>query len=343
MINLLKVAFLLGFSQVKAQTPPPTSYTAAWMVGNTSVTVSGNNAFDGFLNITNEIGSSITEQVQVQLFDYDCLNEKESMNTTNAVTIFDVNPVPSAFHYSVNVSQSNIGSDTGGFVSMTTNSTGDIKFCTRVKTTVGSVDVHYRDTNFALGFDLTNNTFNVSVNISANPEDVFETTVDTGFKIKPCQCENFGCINKNIKQDTAFVICLEPIHEGGLDVVSIKNFNIKMSAGDVGENDYVEYNPVWFGNGGYQTDSLTNVVQQPNGKILMIMTSVVAQFFIKDHETLEVSGNGFLEFDSASKVDSFVRFMLSVLFDTDTDDSPGNSGSRGCLQNMMQAVRSMFE
>jgi hypothetical protein len=262
------------------------------------------------------------------------------MNSTNAVTIFQVNPTPASFGYSVNISQSNIGDDTGGFVFPTGPSTGDVKFCTRVSTWEGSIEVAFRETNFILSYDLTNNNFALNnIQIEENDPDSFITDVDTDFSVIAYQCSNYlQTTSHTLQQDENLVICLEPSHPGGMaHVVHISNFNIKMYAGSAATGDYVEYNPVWFSTGGWTSDSLTAVSEQPDpADIIMISTPVIAQFFIQSHIQINVSGNCFLEFDSAKEA----RAPVFVGYDMQFAVVDGRE--EGCLVGLIRRIRGLF-
>jgi len=262
------------------------------------------------------------------------------MNSTNAVTIFQVNPTPASFGYSVNISQSNIGDDTGGFVFPTGPSIGDVKFCTRVSTWEGSIEVAFRETNFILSYDLTNNNFALNnIQIEENDPDSFITDVDTDFSVIAYQCSNYlQTTSHTLQQDENLVICLEPSHPGGMaHVVHISNFNIKMYAGSAATGDYVEYNPVWFSTGGWTSDSLTAVSEQPDpADIIMISTPVIAQFFIQSHIQINVSGNCFLEFDSAKEA----RAPVFVGYDMQFAVVDGRE--EGCLVGLIRRIRGLF-
>jgi len=243
-------------SPTPAPTSPlyPTTYITPWLVGPTSYSLNnGNNYFDGYLGLSNSIGFKANlNNVVVQLFDFNCQNKKEHMNSTNSATIFAIDPSQvQSFEYSVNVSQSNIGDDTGGFVVSTGPSTGYIKFCTHVSTWEGSIEVVFRETNFILRYNLTNNTFAFNnIQIQKNDPDSFITEVDTDFSVNGYKCNNYMRVTtpNPLKQDESLVVCLEPTHAGSMaHVVHISNLNLKMFAGSPGNGNYIQYDPVWFG------------------------------------------------------------------------------------------------
>jgi len=328
----------------EVSTPSPTTYITQWLVGPTSYSLNvGNNYFDGSLDLTNPIGPSANlNNVAVQLFDFNCQNKKDNTNSTNAVTIssIDTSQVQS-FGYSVNIDQSNIGDDTGEFVVSTGPSTGDVKFCTRVSTWEGSIEVAFRETVFALSYDLTNNTFALTnTQIQENDPDSFITDVDTDFSVLVYQCINYVKVTNPpaLQQDENIVICLEPTHVGSMaHVVHISNFNVKVYAGSDTTNDYVEYNPVWFGTNGWNSNSLTDVKEKPDPEdVIMISTPVIAQFFIQGHTTIKLSGNCFLEFDSVKEA------RASVITAYDMEFGVEMNAEVGCFVGLMRKIRSFF-
>jgi len=326
-----------------ATTASPTSILTPWLVGPTSLDLNGTNYFDGHLRCSNRIGSKVTSSVTVELFDYKCINLKNSSNQSSAVAIVNTNPQPSSFFYDVKIIQSNIGDDSGEFVVSTGLSAGAIKFCTRVVTWEGSMQITMRETSFVLSYNLTQNTFNMNnLVIEENNPDSFITEVDSHFSVKACQCSNFACIENppNIKQNDNLVVCLQPQHFNGLETaVKISNFNSYIVAGSVENGDYVEYNPVWFGSEGWQHDSLTIISEDLNiPGIVMMTTPVIAQFFIQTHTSISVTGNCFLEFDAAKtddKLSQFTNFRMWFVLKATRQE--------GCIANLLRRVRNFFK
>jgi len=255
----------------------------------------------------------------------------------------------SPFIYNVTIDQTLIADDTT-FVSfdtsdpLTGNSLGSIKFCTRVSTIEGPIQVAFRETIFDLQFDLTDNCiasscFSVTgIVISENNPDSFETLIEDDFGVDICQCSNYVCYGAPqnpgspapIQQNTPLVLCLLPT--GGLpSVVHISNFNLQLSAGTV------TYEPVQFGSATWEEDVLTVVTVDASGDIVMITTPVVAQFYIQAHTSIQASGNCFLEFDSG-KVDAlpvFANYGLDIELAAETQV--------GCLQGLVQKLTGMFK
>jgi len=340
--------FIVYECNASSPTPSPTMYSTTfitpWLVGPTTYSLNvGNNYFDGSLDLINPIGSSANlNNVAVQLFDFNCQNKKDNTNSTNAVTIssIDTSQVQS-FGYSVNIDQSNIGDDTGGFVVSTGPSTGDVKFCTRVSTWEGSIEVAFRETIFILSYKLTDNAFDLTnTQIQENDPDSFITDVDTDFSVLVYRCNNYVEITTPpaLEQDENLVICLEPAHVGSMaHVVHISNFNLKVYAGSATTNDYVEYNPVWLSTNGWDSNSITDVKEKPDpDDVIMISTPVIAQFFIQGHTTIKLSGNCFLEFDSAKEA----RAPVIAAYDMELGVEMGAEG--GCFVGLMRKIRSFF-
>jgi len=322
----------------------PTTYITPFLVGQTAYTLSGSNSyFDGSLDLTNPIGSRANlNNVAVQLFDFSCQNTKDNTKSTNAVTISstDTSQVQS-FGYSVNIDQSNIGDDTGGFVVPTGPSTGDVKFCTRVSTWEGSIEVAFRETNFILSYNLTENNFALTnTQIQENDPDSFITDVDTDFSVLAYQCNNYVEVTTPpaLEQDENLVLCLAPAHGGSMaHVVHISNFNLKIYAGSATTNDYVEYNPVWFSTNGWASNSITDVKEKPDPEdVIMISTPVIAQFFIQGHTTIKLSGNCFLEFDSTKEAQAPVIAAYGMEFGVEM------GAGEGCFVALMRKMRSFF-
>ena len=117
-----------------------------WLVGPSTYTLPSGNIFVHQLMVSNSIGSGVTEDVRVELMNFDCLQFFNLNNPSITVNFPSINPDPANFSYSVFVNQSNIADDDEDFVFMTGEATGDIKFCSRVSTMEGSIQVAFRET-----------------------------------------------------------------------------------------------------------------------------------------------------------------------------------------------------
>jgi len=337
---------LLASTALGSPTAAPTSGITPWLVGEATTSLIGSNEFDGALEVSHKIGSDVNtaigNAVIVELLDSDCV---AIMNSTGSVVeISDPGYYGTPFQYNVTVDQSKIASDpdfvffdpvaTAEGVS-SANSTGSIKFCTRVSTIEGPIAVAFRETKFEFNFDLTVNGFSMSgVSITENTIDSFETLVDDAFAVEVCQCSNYICYAPGaapvISQDSSLQLCLYPA--GVLpSPIHISNFNLQLST------TTVTYNPVTFGSITWQADILTLVSTDSTGDIVMITTPVIAQFFVQGFTSIQASGNCFLEFDSSKtqQLPDFANFGLDIELAAEVQG--------GCLQKLMQRLTGMFK
>jgi len=314
------------------------SHLIPWQIQAAQVTLSGGNYFDGALAVTNAIGASVSDDVQVKLFHQDCATEDTS--DAGVVTIDVTDATPASFGYSVNINQSLIGDD-ADYSSCDANANADcaegtIDFCTRVSTFSGSTEVFFRETIFQLAYNLTDNDISLdNVVITENTVDSFLTDVDTAFIVESCQCDaNNDCITTppDVEQDTSLVMCIYPEHESDdslNDIVKITNFDLTISGGSV------SYNPVAFGTSTWNPDTLTSVVPDTEENVIKITTPITAQFFIQDVQTVSVGGNAFLEFTSAKGgAPMFGAYTLNIGL------VAGPEG--GCLQGLVARFRALF-
>jgi len=331
-------------------TESPTSFIQPWLVGSCEASRSGDPIFESYLTGSNTIGfKGAANDVSVKLFDYDCENEKDLMNSTNAVTIFNTTQPEStvdeidSFTYDLNISSSNIASDTGGFVTVTgtSNETGVIEFCTRVSTSEGSIEVAFRECNYRLSYSLGANFSLTGFNISERDPDVLTPVIPTDYAVSACQCEDYECLSSplTIQQDESLTVCLIPTYLGNATkTVEISNFNFKVYAGTPRTPEYVEYNPVWFSTDGWSYDPLTLVTtsETDDATVVMVQTPVIAGFFIQGHESINVEGNAFLEFSAskASKAPMFDTYVLQFAIEA--------TPSEGCIKQLINRIREFF-
>jgi len=296
-------------------TSAPTAFIDPFLVYVTEVAQnSGNNYFDGGLAVTNAIGFKITDDPTVQLFDKDCVNlaaagdlvsvSGETFTDGSGATDQGTNA------YTLNIDQAKIGADvaTGTYVECDITdpgsgcSIGNIKFCTRVSSFVGSVEVAFRETNFDLGFNLTDNVITLaSVGIEENVPDSFITDVDTAYSVNACPCDDsFTCVSASaVAQDTPLVMCIHPLHadqeNAAAENVKITNFNVNIKpTGDTDPN----FDAVTFGTDSWVASELVSVETDDDDFKIKITTPIIAQFYIQNIATVDVTGNAFLEFVS---------------------------------------------
>lgn len=281
----------------------------------------------------------------VKLFDLNCENEKNKTGTSVVLIETDGPNLGQgdSFSYHLGLDQTKIGGNAGGLVTFTGvgsegKSKGRIKFCTRVSSYESNIEVSFRESNFDIGFDLTNNIFSLgNVSIQENSPDTFQSNVQSSFQVAACQCKlDFSCYstgtNPTIQQDDSLTICLQPTGPNA-EVVHISNFNIIMSAGSY------TYSPVGLGPGSWNSDALTLVSTNGSDDIVKIVTPVVAQFFIQGHDSLDVTGNAFLEYDSSKGETGqgpvYAGFRLSINMFV-------NNGT-GCFQSLFKTIKGAFK
>ena len=321
----------------------PTSIIQTWFVGSSSLTTDPANIFDSSLQILNPIGNSIQPgNVQVQLFDYGCQVPKNS--TGLVVSLQPSSYVANNFSYSVFVNKTLIGQNIGGFVNFiddgnnSASSKGEISFCTRVSAYHLGVHVSYHQLDLKLLFDLTENSFILStVNIEQNDPSAFSTDVTSSFGVMACQCnDDYQCYstipapNPTINQNENLVMCIYPTSTSNdASSVQISNFNVGLSAPGV------TYDPVAFGPSGWIVDALSIVSLQSGTETIKISAPVVASFFIQNHQSIDVSGNAFLEYKSGKNDDlAFTPFQMEV--------SLARNMEIGCFATILQSILQKF-
>lgn len=310
----------------------PVSLLQPWSIGESKITVVGDNAFYGKLMVQNEIGSSVDlSNVVVELFDFNCENSKDSSSLEISLESNDFNSSP--HQYNITIHLDRIGSSPGGFVQYATDnqSIGSIKFCTRISTYYNDIQVRYRETNVDLNFDLTGNQFllsNLKYDGMVIPEYASNVNLET--EVKACQCDhNFACYSSNsmhaISQDENLVLCLEPTDASTLE---ISNFNLELSDGAF------MYRPVSLGSTTWQADSLTNVSSM--GKRIKVSTPIVAHFFTQNNPSIDVSGSvQFIFGSSVEKAQSFASFELTIELNHEEQKDD-------CLKSIFRTVKSLF-
>lgn len=332
---------------VFSSTSAPTSHVEPWIVGPSVMTIVAdpNNIYNSMIDVGNSIGVRVKpNSVKVQLFDENCENEKNKTGLSIVVVETDGPNLGFGddFSYQLGVDPTNIGGNPGGLVTFTGvgnegNSKGRIKFCTRVSSFESSIAVSFRETNFDIGFDLTQNTFSLGdILMQETGPDFISTDVATSFQVAACQCKNdFSCYAPNpdpiISQNQNLVICIRPTGPNA-SAVHVSNFNLIMSAGSI------TYSPVGFGPITWNPNAMTDVTVSGDGDIVKISTSVVADFYINDHTSLQVAGNAFLNFDAGKDTDRnpiYSEFSMSV----DVENVDGS----GCFQTIMKEIKRVFK
>jgi len=317
---------------------------SSWHVYDTWIQLVGSNSFDGRLKVENEIGQTvIVGNVGVTLFDFNCNNVK--INSGLEVSLDPISYSSTPHVYYVDVDQARIGNGTDFvFFDADSNSTGSIKFCTRVSSYEtlhqGTKEVAYRETNFDLRFDLTDNGFFMDTTIFENDATDLSTDVQSAFSVGVCQCDNdYTCLSttQTIEQDSSLVICLEPEGGNDSDVVEITNFNLVIEAGSSVSSNYFSYSPVSFGTTAWKNDVLTKVELKPNTNRIKVSSPITAGFFIQGFSQIRAGGNANLEFVSAKEERSPSFSFFSIDLELAVDDT-----NAGCFKSLLGIIQQLF-
>jgi len=332
-------------------TAAPTSGIVPWLVGESTYSVSGANAFDGGLNVSVPIGGDVdtttSGAVKVELLDPTCTTLFNS--TGEVVEIFDQGYSGSPFEYDVEFVLTKVADDTT-FVSFdpetiggvsTEKSKGTISFCTRVTTVEGPIEVAFRESIFALTFDLTQNDFSITVSVAENTIDSFVTDVQSTFVVVVCQCINFVCVTGTpdpIAMAQPLVLCIAPEEEGSSNSsktsspVEIANFNLELST------PTITYDPVTFGSNGPEQNPLTTVENDASSDTVQVASAITAQFFIQGFTSLTAGGNAYLEFKGAAKTQRLPEFAPYAM-----EVALAPEAQAGCLTKLMDRLKGMFK
>lgn len=267
-----------------------------------------------------EVSGSYPDNVQVKLFNGGCDTTSELSLTGEVVEIIE-NPYAggSSFDYEIKVDPAKITS-TSSLVNFTDSnvgpsSSGAIEFCTRVTShldALGSVSLYTRLSDWEIGFNLTSLDINfleasgIPSVASINVVDV-DTTIPNTISLTGCQCsiDNYSCISSAISNGDVLYFCLIPSSTG----VKISNFDLTLTNGNF------NYKPIVIGSNDASIVSgpLTSI-QRPSGNVVLIETVMVSNLFENpSSNTVNVSGNALLLFDSGSgKTNEIYQFDAIV-------------------------------
>lgn len=280
-------------------TSSPTTIVNPWLVGDT--TVIPIEFFDEVLIARNPIGPE-ADEVTLELFNYDCVTEVTD-TTGAALSLSSISISNDISEYSVFFDAGNFASDTGGFVE-SDGHIGSVKWCTRVTSLEEDLKISFKETNFVLNYDLSDNGYDITnIGLDVTDPDEFTDLVDSNYSVEGCQCMDFFCmLPAPIKQNEALVYCIyvwqDESNADAILAVAISNFDSKITAGEEGDDDYVEYMPVEFGTESWDPNDITSVESSFDdmGNIIEIVTPMIAAFFANGHDTVDIFGNAFLEF-----------------------------------------------
>jgi len=288
---------------------------------------------NGTIIATNYIGSSVLNQsVGVNLLNFGC--DFEVNKTGMEVELSNVTEYfqGGVFQWKIQVIPERLTQNKGGLVNYTNTttqehrSTGTIQFCTRVSSWLYDIQVGFRENNFELRFDMTNNTFAVTgVGLADDAPDTFVTDVDNPFTLDACQCADFACITTPaspvpIPQETSLVICLTPGSATNPSAAKISNFNLRIVDSI---NGAVTYDPVTMGGTTWSANPITLVQEDPNSNTIMITAPIVAQFFVEGVQQIDAIGNAFLEFVGKAQQQTFSSYGLTFQLKVIDEEEPG--------------------
>jgi len=337
-------------------TSSPTSFMETWTVGQVSLALGGggtSNYFDDGLTVTQLVGAKVlsSDDVKILLMQKGCgsapptSSDPVSLGTTNFVPGSISTKTKGVVTYDIDIDVMKIGNVDSDYLECNdfANSTcgvGSIQFCTRASSYEGSLEVAFRETNFDLNFNLTDNEITLeNMVIEENVPDSFITDVNTDFKVKACRCnlEN-DCVTTlgPVQQDTSLVICIYPWHPtSGLEqVVKITNFDLTMKPLD--SSNPVSFNAVQFGTDTWNPSSLVFVEPNNDDFKITIAMPVIAEFYIQEVNTIVLEGNAFLEFNSLkNRGTAFGDFVMEVNLEV-------YGMQVGCLQTLLLQIREFF-
>ena len=274
-----------------------------WFVGETEITlINGENYLEGLVQVTNSIGAE-ADAVTLELFNDDCETVQPLNSTTSSIFIdeSDATFADSVFTYEVEIVESNFVNDTGDYLTLEEdsqggNSVGFVSFCTRVNSYEGDLIISTRETIFNFDFNLTSNPFDLDSNITKPPVPPAPTPSPPPYNVSICQCKEFECQPYSVEQYGSLSLCLQPNEP---EQVEITNLAMSIYAGEAGNGtmgSFYSFDPVWYGNGTYESPSFVTIEKNETTQILMVKTPMLAEFFIGAFTSVDISGNAWLEF-----------------------------------------------
>ena len=299
-----------------------------WTIGPTSF-----EKIDDVFVVSNTIGSSVKDPVQVDIYDYNCTKQMDKDTQALSVEIGDANSSP--LKYNLIFDQSNFNDDP--LVTQHDDlSSGFIEFCTRVSTwynhSASMMTFHY--TKFNMTFNLMSQEFDLTTGLSqANPNS-FQSTVENVVKIKACACNNFICVGETtttITSNSPFSLCLEPEE----NEVKIDDFEVLISGLPVGDDDY-DYWAVemgsdkWIGVG-------NSLVEGPNDENVIMTTLYVPAHFFFNYERIMMSGKCILNFGNGKDF-----AMAPVFSNYDMTFGLEEIKEFGCFMKLIKKMLGLF-
>lgn len=284
-----------------------------WSIGDPTLADAFSNS-NNVMTVSSVMGTDV-ENVTVTLYEYDCETLVPSPNT-NAIQLQN-ETLPSVnagtFSYEMLLTLSEVETSTF-FESANSqgNSTGDLKFCTRIITSIDEtgLQVSFKQTRFTVTFNMTHADI-TPISVTAQEDDIEDETseenallsVNTEYGVRLFTCDSSAAeiSNATYLQNDDVYLCLHPTEDSPAvetDEVIIQNFQLMLTS-DTGATAYM---PVTFGSDTWNPDPLTTVtkdVPDVTSSRLLIKLRLVTQLFDLNPDTVQtitISGTTHLEF-----------------------------------------------
>merc|ERR1712232_695326 len=110
-------------------------------------------------------------------------------------------------------------------------------------------------------------------------------------------------------------------------------------AGDAGNGTmgtFYSFDPVWYGDGDFEFPPFVTLEKNDTTQIVMVSTPMLAEFFIEDFKSVNISGNAWLEF---IQNEPGARATLDVNPGYSTEISLFNpTKTRGCFNQILANI-----
>jgi len=295
--------------------------------------------------VNNPIGNGPTS-VEVILYDDGC---ETVISDPLLVVIDEAYDVP-FFTYGIEIDVQQINSSP--LVSFTnSNSEGFIKFCARVVSKLGTLDVRFRETNLQLAFDISESSFSLDVTAVTNTQDSTEEFFATDYAVEACICDpgSLDCIPPSLlptyNENSYFNVCLVVTDDGiSTNAVEIVNFSLQLEGSD---GSYM-FDAVSFGTTTWSPNPLSTVsvgLNSFNFQSVTTKTRFVAGLFTDilpgDSYVVPITGNATLAFASAKNEEFDLQEIgLEISVTVPKDEDKGCGGAlRGMLGRLQKSFR----
>jgi hypothetical protein len=308
-----------------SNTTPTVSPTVdPWLIYNT-----GAYHDSGFIHVSHDINSG-PQGAGVDMYKSDCVTPLAA-NEAVALSAGPIVNLSNNITYSLFVDQSKFGTSQIVTYDDSTNSTGSIVFCTKLKTETSSgMEVAVKKLKFDVSFDMTNVAFTIG-NVGIANDAPEEVNLDMVFSVTACECdETFTCVSNTYAQGSTapeLRVCITPGPS-----LSIQNFELELS------NGAFTHESVSFGTIGPEFDGLTYVVDSGASQI-MVVTRIIEGLYQNGATSLSVSGACLLGPDSGKDKDTepeFRTYDLKIKIEGIEDPEEVGPERGGCLQQLLQ-------